>query len=88
MDKKIDVKICLGTTCFVSGSHNIQELMDIVPKKYGDLVEVTGVPCMQLCSIDWQAAKSPYAKVDDEIIKEATVEKVLAVIDSKLKIAK
>ena len=85
MNKKINVKVCLGTTCFVVGSKNIQELMDIVPKKYGDMVEVTGVPCMQLCSIDWQDSKAPYVKVDDDIIREATVEKVLQAIDEKLK---
>ena len=35
---KVNVKVCLGTTCFVMGSSNLQELMDLVPKKYGDAV--------------------------------------------------
>ena len=43
MDKKISVKVCLGTTCFVMGSSNLQELIETVPKKYGDMVEVAGV---------------------------------------------
>ena len=38
MDKKISVKVCLGTTCFVMGSANLQELIEVVPKKYGDKV--------------------------------------------------
>jgi len=85
MDKKISVKVCLGTTCFVMGSSNLQELIEAVPKKYGDRVEVEGVPCLGLCSIDWEFSKAPYVKVDDEIIKEATVEKVLTAIDAKIK---
>ena len=85
MDKKVNVKVCLGTTCFVMGSSNLQELIDLVPKKYGDKVEVTGVPCLGLCSIDWEFSKAPYVKVNDEVIKEATVEKVLAAIDRELK---
>ena len=32
MDKKISVKVCLGTTCFVMGSANLQELIEMVPK--------------------------------------------------------
>lgn len=84
-DKKISVKVCLGTTCFVMGSSNLQELIDSVPKKYGDRVEVTGVPCLGLCSIDWEFSKAPYVKVDDDIIKEATVDKVLSAIEAKLK---
>ena len=66
MDKKISVKVCLGT-------------------KYGDKVDVSGVPCLGLCSIDWEFSKAPYVKVDDEVIKEATVEKVLKAIEEKLK---
>lgn len=42
-NKKISVKVCLGTTCFVMGSSNLQELIDTVPAKYGDKVEVSGV---------------------------------------------
>ena len=83
---KVNVKVCLGTTCFVMGSSNLQELLDLVPRKYGDAVDVAGSPCFGLCSIDWEFSKAPYVKVNDEVIKEATVEKVLAAIDKELAI--
>lgn len=82
--EKISVKVCLGTTCFVMGSANLQELIDIVPEKYGEKVDVSGVPCLGLCSADWEFSKAPYVKVDNDIIKEATVEKVISAIDEKL----
>lgn len=82
--EKVSVKVCLGTTCFVMGSANLQELIEIVPQKYGDKVDVSGVPCLGLCSTDWEFSKAPYVKVDDEIIKEATVEKVINAINEKL----
>ncbi len=82
---KVNVKVCLGTTCFVMGSSNLQELLDLVPKKYGEDVDVAGSPCLGLCSIDWEFSKAPYVKVNDEVIKEATVEKVLAAIERELK---
>ena len=82
---KVNVKVCLGTTCFVMGSSNLQELLELVPRKYGDKVDVAGSPCLGLCSIDWEFSKAPYVKVNDEVIKEATVEKVLAAIDRELK---
>jgi NADH:ubiquinone oxidoreductase subunit E len=85
MEKKVSVKVCLGTTCFVMGSSNLQELIEAVPAKYGDKVDVSGVPCLGLCSIDWEFSKAPYVKVNDEVIKEATVEKVLSAIDKALK---
>lgn len=82
--EKVSVKVCLGTTCFVMGSANLQELIEIVPQKYGDKVDVSGVPCLGLCSTDWEFSKAPYVKVGNDIIKEATVEKVINAIDEKL----
>ena len=82
--EKISVKVCLGTTCFVMGGANLQELNEIIPKKYGDKVEVTGSPCLGLCSIKMEYAKAPYVKIDNDIIEEATAEKVLTAIESKL----
>lgn len=82
--KKIDVKVCLGTTCFIMGSAHLQELIETVPQKYGSKVEVSGHPCLGLCSIDWEYSRAPYVKVDDEVVAEATVEKVINAIERKL----
>ena len=82
--KKIDVKVCLGTTCFVMGSSNLQSLTDIAQKKYGDKVEVSGSPCLGVCSTNWEFSKAPYVKVNNEIVQEATVEKVLEEIERQL----
>ena len=70
--EKVSVKVCLGTTCFVMGSANLQELIDIVPQKYGDKVDVSGVPCLGLCATDWEFSKAPYVKVEDCYVGEST----------------
>lgn len=82
--KKINVNVCLGTTCFVKDCTNINELFEIVPKKYGDKVKVIGSPCLGLCSINWEKSKAPYVKVNGEIITEATTEKVVNEIERQL----
>ena len=84
MDKKISVKICLGTTCFIMGSSNLQELIDILPTKYPDKVEVQGAPCLGLCPSRNGISKGPFVKIDDEVIQEATAEKIIKAIDEKL----
>ena len=81
---KISVKVCLGTTCFVMGGSNLQELNDIIPKKYGDKVDISGANCLGLCSINWEYSKAPYVKVNEEVVADATVEKVLKEIDRQL----
>ena len=82
--EKISVKVCTGTTCFVMGGANLQELNDIIPKKYGDKVEVLPSNCLGLCSINWEYSKAPYVKVNDEVVSEATVEKVLEEINTQI----
>lgn len=82
--KKITVKVCLGTTCFVMGSSNLQSLTEIVREKYGEAVEVEGSPCLGVCSTNWEFSKAPYVKVNNEIVQEATVEKVLEEIERQL----
>lgn len=82
--ERIQVRVCVGTTCFVMGGNNLQELNDIIPRKYGDKVEVLGSNCLGLCSINWEYSKAPYVKIDNDVISEATVEKVLKVIDEKI----
>lgn len=82
----IEVKICSGTTCFVMGSSYLNELYDIIPQKYGESVTVKPSLCLGRCSESDKHSKAPYVKVNDEIISEATVEKVLASIEQKVKI--
>ena len=86
--EKVSVKVCLGTTCFVMGGANLQELVEIIPRKYGDKVEVEGSSCLGMCAIQWNYSKAPYVKIDEDIIEEATVEKVLEAVDKKLGLKK
>ena len=82
--EKITVKVCTGTTCFVMGGANLQELHDIIPKKYGDKVELAASNCLGLRSINWEYSKAPYVKVNEEVVSEATPEKVIEEIDKQL----
>ena len=81
---KVSVEICMGTTCFVMGGNNLQELQEVIPERYGKDVAISGIPCMDLCSTEGEYSKAPYVKVNGNIVREATVDKVLAEIDKIL----
>jgi len=83
-ETKVNVSICTGTTCYAQGRAILNELLKTVPEKYGKTVKVAGTPCLEVCSIDWEHNKAPYVKINDEILQEATTEKVLAAIDKCL----
>lgn len=83
--KKVEVRVCLCTTCFVMGSTNLQSLKAIVAQKYGDNVTVTGNnDCLDAETTSWEYSNAPYVKVNDVIVQKATVEKVIEEIERQL----
>jgi hypothetical protein len=52
------------------GGTNLNELLEIVPKRFGNNVKVSGSPCLGLCSINWEYSKAPYVKVNNEVVSE------------------
>ena len=84
MQKEINISVCTGSTCYTQGRAILNELLKIVPQKYGNNVKVAGVPCLEVCSIDWGHEKAPYVKINEEILNNATVEKVVARVDELL----
>ena len=81
---KVQVKICMGTTCFVMGAAALQELVEILPEKYPDKVEVSGVTCLELCSDESKYTNAPYVMVNDEVISDATIDKVIKHVERLL----
>ena len=73
----------MGTTCFVMCASRLQELVEMVPSRYGDKVEVQGVTCLEFCNARTEA-RAPYVTVDDRVVMNATVEKVIEEIERKL----
>lgn len=82
--KKVEVKICMGTTCFVMGSSNLQSLIELVPRKFKDKVGVSGMACLGMCSSSGEYSKAPYVKVNDVVVQEATIDKVVEEIERQL----
>ncbi len=82
----VNVRICLGTTCFVMGSGQLQSLFDDLPEQFGsENVSVTGERCFNACSRADSFAKAPFVFVDGEMISSATPEKVIEAVSRRLK---
>lgn len=82
--EKIKVNICVGTTCFVMGASKLQEFDTFIPKKWSEYLDIRTKSCLDLCKNN-EFTKSPYVLVDDEVISEATVEKIIDVLEKKIK---
>lgn len=81
--RKITVELCFGTTCFVMGASKLQELESFIPPAFKNKVDIKAQTCLDLCK-NSAYMKAPFVKIDEEIISEATVEKILKAIERKI----
>lgn len=86
MEKKIEVKICTGTLCYVMGGAELQIIDEHIPSEIKDLVTITGSPCLEYCNNPINNSKAPYVEVDGNVISEATIIKVINAINKALEI--
>ena len=88
-NKKIEIKVCIGTNCFVKGSQDIlKKVMSYVSEhdlekevEFGcmdDHVDVNATFCMEKCD------KAPNIKVGNISIEKATSDKVIEVLSKQL----
>ncbi len=78
--KKINVKICLGTTCYVMGASDLQMIKEYLPETIASNVLLNGSPCLDYCFNQEEYGKPPFVEVNGKILGEATIEKVTDVI--------
>ena len=76
MADKITIKICTGTTCYVLGGALNLELEKEIPLELLLGVSIEYSPCLGLCQ-NADIGKAPFVKVADQIVSEATPEKVI-----------
>jgi NADH:ubiquinone oxidoreductase subunit E len=81
--KKITVTICTGTTCYIMGASHLQRLEDELTPDLRQRVEIVGSHCLGRCEADAHG-QAPFVKVNDRLIAEATIQRVLAAIQDEL----
>ena len=83
MEKKLEIKICTGTLCYVMGGADLQVIDEYVPEEYLDRLDIKGAPCLDHCN-RCEGPKAPFVEVGGEVISEATITKVVEAIKAKL----
>jgi iron-hydrogenase subunit alpha len=81
--RTIEVEICLGTTCFVMGASELQDLQ--LPENLRRQTKISYVRCLNICKNADQFSKAPYARIDGEITDEISAEKLVQILENKIK---
>ncbi|MFI3294605.1 MAG: NAD(P)H-dependent oxidoreductase subunit E [Rikenellaceae bacterium] len=84
--QKVVVKICTGTLCYVMGGSELQVLSDHLPEQYKDKVEIKGATCLDYCNQSG-SSKAPFVTVNDRIVENATISRVISIIEEELTLA-
>lgn len=70
------VRICMGSTCVMMGAMNILDQVEDLKERMGyDDLEIETVSCMKYCKT--KERNSPIVEINDEIMEEATTERVM-----------
>jgi NADH:ubiquinone oxidoreductase subunit E len=83
MEPLVDVEICTGTTCFVMGAGHLLELAEELPTRLRGVVSISGSHCLGVCNRT-DCGRPPFAKVNGELIANASAESLVAACDRVL----
>ena len=74
--EKTKVTICVGTTCYLLGAADLQDLENFLPADLKENVEIIGSHCLGVCK-DNKYGAAPFVKVEDEMMSNATVSSII-----------
>ncbi|MFW6257108.1 MAG: NAD(P)H-dependent oxidoreductase subunit E [Bacillota bacterium] len=69
--KKIEVEVCVGTSCFLMGSQAILDTLKDLSGKLKKKITVKHISCMNRCE------RGPVVKIDGRALENATPEQVV-----------
>ncbi|MBN1113612.1 MAG: DUF1450 domain-containing protein [Bacteroidales bacterium] len=83
MEKKIKVKICIGTLCYVMGGSELQLLEEHLPEELKKRVDIEGSICLGFCNSN-EDEKPPFASVNGKCVSRASITKLINQIKKEL----
>ena len=74
---QVKVEICCGTACYLLGAAKLMNLEEMLPENCRGGVEIDARTCLDLCERE-NLGGAPYVRFNgQEIMAQATVERVL-----------
>ncbi len=70
---KIKVKICVGTTCHLMGSHALVTMIEELPSWMKEKIEFSYSPCFEVCN---RGAQPPIVEINGEYMEDVTPDKL------------
>lgn len=82
---KIEIKICMGTTCFIMCNSELQELEQEINPDLLPYIDLMGSSCLGYCK-DAQYHKIPCATIDGNVVENVSKQELLNRIEKAVKV--
>ncbi len=79
IDNKINIKICIGTLCYIMGNAELQLLHDKLPLHIKDKVIISTSTCLNHC-YKLKNYKPPFIEINGNVIAQANTSKVINIL--------
>ncbi|MFA7670864.1 MAG: (2Fe-2S) ferredoxin domain-containing protein [Sphaerochaetaceae bacterium] len=66
-EKKIEVKICVGTACFVQGGADLLLYKEFLDSSILERCHFEGTSCLESCKNEKPNVRSPFVEIDGTI---------------------
>lgn len=78
---KIDLKICMGTMCYVMGGAELRAFVEMLPDNIGKHLSVSYSPCLGMCD---RIGEPPYIEFNGRIVAGVSKNNLLQIIKEAL----
>lgn len=79
---KIDLKICMGTMCYVMGGAELRALVEMLPEDISRHLSVSYSPCLGTCDM---GGTPPYIELNGRVVPGVGRTNMLQIIKEALK---
>ena len=77
----IDIKICMGTMCYVMGGAELRAMLELLPKEIRQHISVSYSPCLGVCD---KVGEPPYVEINGKTVARASKSGLLQLIKEEL----
>lgn len=85
--KKIEVKICTGTACYVLGGCDLLPVANHLPDAIKPYVKISGVLCLDLCrdnKSQTQPLKPPFVTINERVYSPQSLSNFVDLIQKEV----
>lgn len=79
---RIDLRICMGTMCYVMGGAELKDAIDSLPEEVRKHVHITYSPCLGHCTA---GQEPPFIELNGKIITGVSKDNLIRIVKEEVK---